>query len=117
MRLSDHLLSQGAGGEAQTQERRVRTNFGAGYGNCSANQREITGHPARRSAGILPSWVRAPPPAPWTDGGPKSLRSPCCGLAIHNNQTKWNHPDTMIPEVTTNDVYGSLTRKRKRLKG
>ncbi|GFN99319.1 hypothetical protein PoB_002582500 [Plakobranchus ocellatus] len=38
-----------------------------------------------RSVGILLSRTRAPPPAPWTDGGPKSLRSPCCGLAIYEN--------------------------------
>ncbi|GFN83696.1 prolyl 4-hydroxylase subunit alpha-1-like protein [Plakobranchus ocellatus] len=40
-----------------------------------------------RSAGTLLSRVRAPPPAPWLDGGPESLRSPCCGLAIYKNQT------------------------------
>ncbi|GFO26214.1 hypothetical protein PoB_005271900 [Plakobranchus ocellatus] len=32
---------------------------------------------ALRSAGTLLSPVRAPPPAPWPDGGPESLRSPC----------------------------------------
>ncbi|GFN99367.1 hypothetical protein PoB_002587300 [Plakobranchus ocellatus] len=37
---------------------------------------------ALRSAGTHLSWVRAPPPAPWPDGGPESLRSPCCELAI-----------------------------------
>ncbi|GFO03191.1 hypothetical protein PoB_002969600 [Plakobranchus ocellatus] len=42
---------------------------------------------ALRSAGTLLSRVRTPPPAPWPDGGPKSLRSPCCGLAIYKNQT------------------------------
>ncbi|GFN85863.1 hypothetical protein PoB_001236900 [Plakobranchus ocellatus] len=36
---------------------------------------------ALRSAGTLLSRVRAPLPAPWPDGGPESLRSPCCGLA------------------------------------
>ncbi|GFO12153.1 sphingosine-1-phosphate lyase-like [Plakobranchus ocellatus] len=30
------------------------------------------------SAGILLSRVRALPPAPWADGRPESLRSPCC---------------------------------------
>ncbi|GFO03626.1 hypothetical protein PoB_003013100 [Plakobranchus ocellatus] len=34
-----------------------------------------------RSAGTILSRVRAPPQAPWPDGGPESLRSPCCGLA------------------------------------
>ncbi|GFO27334.1 hypothetical protein PoB_005383900 [Plakobranchus ocellatus] len=39
---------------------------------------------APRSAGILLSRARAPPPAPpWPDGGSESLRSPCCGLAIY----------------------------------
>ncbi|GFN89144.1 E3 ubiquitin-protein ligase trip12 [Plakobranchus ocellatus] len=37
---------------------------------------------ALRSAGTLLSQVRAPPSAPRPDGGLKSLRSPCCGLAI-----------------------------------
>ncbi|GFO18114.1 hypothetical protein PoB_004461900 [Plakobranchus ocellatus] len=40
-----------------------------------------------RSAGTLLSRIRAPPPAPWPDGGPESLRSPCCVLAIYKNQT------------------------------
>ncbi|GFN98829.1 hypothetical protein PoB_002533500 [Plakobranchus ocellatus] len=38
---------------------------------------------ALRSAGTLVSRVRAPLPAPWPDGGPECLRSPCCGLAIY----------------------------------
>ncbi|GFN93017.1 hypothetical protein PoB_001952300 [Plakobranchus ocellatus] len=42
---------------------------------------------ALRSAGTLLSRVRAPLPAPWPDGGPESLRSPCCGLAIYKNST------------------------------
>ncbi|GFO01389.1 hypothetical protein PoB_002789400 [Plakobranchus ocellatus] len=35
------------------------------------------------------SWsrVRAPPSAPRPDGGPKILRSPCCGLALNKNPT------------------------------
>ncbi|GFO24097.1 hypothetical protein PoB_005060200 [Plakobranchus ocellatus] len=37
---------------------------------------------ALRSARILLSRVRAPTLAPWPDGGPESLRSPCCGLAV-----------------------------------
>ncbi|GFO01908.1 hypothetical protein PoB_002841300 [Plakobranchus ocellatus] len=40
-----------------------------------------------RYAGTLLSRVRAPPPAPWPDGGPESLRTPC-GLVIYKtNQT------------------------------
>ncbi|GFN99843.1 hypothetical protein PoB_002634900 [Plakobranchus ocellatus] len=30
---------------------------------------------------------RAPQRVPWPDGGPESLRSPCCGLAINKTQT------------------------------
>ncbi|GFN79341.1 hypothetical protein PoB_000584700 [Plakobranchus ocellatus] len=40
---------------------------------------------ALRSAGTLLSRVRAPLPAPWPDGGPESLRSRCCGLAMYKN--------------------------------
>ncbi|GFN80485.1 hypothetical protein PoB_000699100 [Plakobranchus ocellatus] len=40
---------------------------------------------ALRSAGTLLSRVRAPLPAAWPDGGPESLRSPYCGLAIYKN--------------------------------
>ncbi|GFO07900.1 hypothetical protein PoB_003440500 [Plakobranchus ocellatus] len=38
-----------------------------------------------RSAGILLSRVRAPPPAPWPKGGLESLRPHCCGLAIYKS--------------------------------
>ncbi|GFO15829.1 hypothetical protein PoB_004233400 [Plakobranchus ocellatus] len=48
--------------------------------------REVVGivntQPVLRFAGTLLWQVRAPPPAPWPGGGPESLRSPCCGLAI-----------------------------------
>ncbi|GFN82536.1 hypothetical protein PoB_000904200 [Plakobranchus ocellatus] len=44
----------------------------------------VGGSVANESA--LGSAVRGPPPAPWPDGGPESLRSPRCGLAIHKNQ-------------------------------
>ncbi|GFO50568.1 hypothetical protein PoB_007707300 [Plakobranchus ocellatus] len=47
---------------------------------------------ALRSAGTLLSRVRAPLPAPWPDGGPESLRSPCCGLAIYKNS---NSPSSL----------------------
>ncbi|GFN92950.1 hypothetical protein PoB_001945600 [Plakobranchus ocellatus] len=43
---------------------------------------------ALRSAGTLLSRVRAPLLAPWPDGGPESLRSPCCGLAIYTKTQK-----------------------------
>ncbi|GFO03677.1 frizzled-9-like [Plakobranchus ocellatus] len=43
----------------------------------------VASESALRSAGTLLSRVRAPPTASWPDGGPESLRSPCCGLAIY----------------------------------
>ncbi|GFO06484.1 hypothetical protein PoB_003298900 [Plakobranchus ocellatus] len=55
----------------------------------------VASESALRSAGTPLSRVRAPPPAPWPDGGPESLRSPGCGLAIYKNQTK---PST-LPSV------------------
>ncbi|GFO32450.1 hypothetical protein PoB_005895500 [Plakobranchus ocellatus] len=38
---------------------------------------------ALRSAGTFLTQVRAPLLTPWLDGGPQSLKSPCCGLAIY----------------------------------
>ncbi|GFO30809.1 hypothetical protein PoB_005731400 [Plakobranchus ocellatus] len=43
-----------------------------------------------RSAGTLLSRVRAPPSAPRPDGGPKSLRLSCCGLAIYKTRLLMN---------------------------
>ncbi|GFO36485.1 hypothetical protein PoB_006299000 [Plakobranchus ocellatus] len=40
---------------------------------------------ALRSEGIPLSRARAPPPTPWPDRRPESLRSPCCGLAIYKS--------------------------------
>ncbi|GFO08932.1 hypothetical protein PoB_003543700 [Plakobranchus ocellatus] len=40
---------------------------------------------ALRSPENLLSRVRAPPPAPWPDGGPESLKTSCCGLALYEN--------------------------------
>ncbi|GFO00567.1 hypothetical protein PoB_002707200 [Plakobranchus ocellatus] len=46
-----------------------------------------------RSAGTLLSRVRAPPPTPWPDGGPESLRSSYCGLAIYKTKPPFRtHP-------------------------
>ncbi|GFO39793.1 hypothetical protein PoB_006629800 [Plakobranchus ocellatus] len=59
---------------------------------------------ALRSAGTLLSRVRAPLPAPWPDGGPESLRSPCCGLAIYKNST-CPHPQQL------NDIIRSRPRE------
>ncbi|GFN90646.1 hypothetical protein PoB_001715200 [Plakobranchus ocellatus] len=47
----------------------------------------IDSESALRTAVALLSQVDAPPPAPWLVGGPKSLRSPFCGLASCKNQT------------------------------
>ncbi|GFO29218.1 hypothetical protein PoB_005572300 [Plakobranchus ocellatus] len=52
-----------------------------GVGGTVASESALT------SAGTLLSRVRTPPPAPCPDGGPESLRSPCCVLALHKNQT------------------------------
>ncbi|GFO02634.1 hypothetical protein PoB_002913900 [Plakobranchus ocellatus] len=38
----------------------------------------VASESALRSAGTILSEIRAPPPAPLPDGGPESLRSPCC---------------------------------------
>ncbi|GFO26301.1 hypothetical protein PoB_005280600 [Plakobranchus ocellatus] len=56
---------------------------------------------ALRSAGALLSRVRAPPPVSWPDGGPESLRSPRCGLAIHKKLKKLTliHPCRMLPKM------------------
>ncbi|GFO34167.1 reverse transcriptase [Plakobranchus ocellatus] len=48
----------------------------------------VTSEAALKCAEIPPSWLRAPPPALWSDGEPESLRSLCCGLVIHKNKTK-----------------------------
>ncbi|GFN90778.1 hypothetical protein PoB_001728400 [Plakobranchus ocellatus] len=57
----------------------------------------VASESALRSAGILLSRVRAPPTAPWPVGGPESLRSPCCGLAIYKNPTQF----VFIPIIGT----------------
>ncbi|GFN89764.1 hypothetical protein PoB_001627000 [Plakobranchus ocellatus] len=49
----------------------------------------VASESALRSAGTFLSRVRAPPPAPWPDGGPESLRSPCCGLAIYKKPSQF----------------------------
>ncbi|GFO47072.1 hypothetical protein PoB_007357700 [Plakobranchus ocellatus] len=51
---------------------------------------------ALRSAGTLLSRVRAPLPAPWPDGGPESLRSPCCGLAIYKKLNLRPKPENQL---------------------
>ncbi|GFO26272.1 hypothetical protein PoB_005277700 [Plakobranchus ocellatus] len=66
----------------------------------------VASESALRSAATSLSRARAPPPAPWPDEEPESLRSPCCGLAIYKkpNQTK---PRYKIPCKRKNDINGS----------
>ncbi|GFO18620.1 hypothetical protein PoB_004512500 [Plakobranchus ocellatus] len=47
----------------------------------------VASESALRSAGNLLSRVRAPPPAPWPDGGPESLRSPLLLTGYIQNPT------------------------------
>ncbi|GFO47374.1 hypothetical protein PoB_007387900 [Plakobranchus ocellatus] len=61
---------------------KFRPNLRAAYQACLIFETAASESPLK-SAGALLSRVRAPPPAPWPDGGLESLRSPCCGLAIH----------------------------------
>ncbi|GFO39474.1 hypothetical protein PoB_006597900 [Plakobranchus ocellatus] len=51
-------------------------------------RRTVASESALRSAGTLLSQVPASPQAPWPDGGPESLRSPCCGLAIYKTKNQ-----------------------------
>ncbi|GFO16951.1 hypothetical protein PoB_004345600 [Plakobranchus ocellatus] len=57
-------------------------NHQCSYGNGGVSG-TVAFESALRSADTLLSRVRAPPSTLRTDGGPKSLRSPCCGLALH----------------------------------
>ncbi|GFN91765.1 hypothetical protein PoB_001827100 [Plakobranchus ocellatus] len=60
----------------------------------------VASESALRSARTLLSRVRAPPPAPWPDGRPGSLRSPCCGLAIYKKtQTDVSALNNDLPAV------------------
>ncbi|GFN98214.1 histone-lysine N-methyltransferase SETMAR [Plakobranchus ocellatus] len=51
--------------------------------NCRGVGSTVACESALRSAATLLSRVRAPLLAPWPDGGPESVRSSCCGLAIY----------------------------------
>ncbi|GFO36875.1 hypothetical protein PoB_006338000 [Plakobranchus ocellatus] len=62
---------------------------------------------ALRSAGTLLSRVRAPLPAPWPEGGPESLRSPCCGLAIYKNSKPSWQAVSAIKNVLTHSAYAT----------
>ncbi|GFN99310.1 hypothetical protein PoB_002581600 [Plakobranchus ocellatus] len=57
----------------------------------------VASESALKSAWILQSRVRAPPPALWPDGGHESLRSPCYGQAIYkkpNQASTHTHTNT-----------------------
>ncbi|GFN91732.1 hypothetical protein PoB_001823800 [Plakobranchus ocellatus] len=67
---------------------------------------------ALRSALTLLSRVRTPPPAPWPDGGPESLRSPCCGLAIRQStlrMTKKKKQPTELQKCYSLIYHGQCT--------
>ncbi|GFN82104.1 hypothetical protein PoB_000861000 [Plakobranchus ocellatus] len=66
---------------------------------------------ALRSAGTLLSRVRAPLPAPWPDGGPENLRSPCCGLAIYTKTQPALH-QLRAPCRSSNPRHKDLYRRR-----
>ncbi|GFN87753.1 hypothetical protein PoB_001425900 [Plakobranchus ocellatus] len=51
----------------------------------------VASESALGSAGTILWRVRAPLAAPWPDGGPESLRSPCSGLAIYKNETNLSY--------------------------
>ncbi|GFN82985.1 hypothetical protein PoB_000949100 [Plakobranchus ocellatus] len=65
------------------------------------------GESALRSAETLLSRVQAQPLAFWPDGGPESLRSPCCKLDIHKNQIKLQN--TILSKTDTLD---NVSRKK-----
>ncbi|GFO31479.1 sodium-independent sulfate anion transporter [Plakobranchus ocellatus] len=66
---------------------------------------------ALRSAGTLLSRVGAQSSAPWPDGGPESLRSPCGGLIKSWTAKKTN--DTVLEEAHTTRLLISKIRKRQ----
>ncbi|GFN97219.1 hypothetical protein PoB_002372500 [Plakobranchus ocellatus] len=57
------------------------SSFSRGFGS------PVVSESALRSVATVLSRVRTSPPAPWSAGGPKSLRSSCCGVAFYENQT------------------------------
>ncbi|GFO49645.1 hypothetical protein PoB_007615000 [Plakobranchus ocellatus] len=81
-------------------------------------------HPALKSVGTPLSRVRTP--LLWPDGKPKSLRSPCCRLAIHKNQLNqtWLHHSVVrlasflraLYHFAINSCTGMLRKKTLRSK-
>ncbi|GFO16771.1 hypothetical protein PoB_004327600 [Plakobranchus ocellatus] len=62
----------------------------------------VASESALRSAGTFLSRVRAPPPAPWPDGGPESLRSPCWVGSVVERKiwAEWNPRRDRIKKPT-----------------
>ncbi|GFN96650.1 hypothetical protein PoB_002315600 [Plakobranchus ocellatus] len=56
-----------------------------------------------KSAGSLLSRVRAPPPAPWPDGRPESLRSPCCEDWLYTNTKSINNNNNSSSSSNNNN--------------
>ncbi|GFO32478.1 transglutaminase [Plakobranchus ocellatus] len=71
----------------------------------------VASESALRSAGTVQSRVRAPTPAPRPDGGPQSLRSPFCGVAVHKKPNQ-----TLITiKKTKTAMASSISRKKNKL--
>ncbi|GFN80950.1 hypothetical protein PoB_000745600 [Plakobranchus ocellatus] len=69
----------------------------------------VASESALRSAGTLLSRVRVLPPAPWPDGGPESLRSPWCGLAIYKTMYDYrSRPPSRFPSIVQHIINLSI---------
>ncbi|GFO23057.1 hypothetical protein PoB_004956200 [Plakobranchus ocellatus] len=78
--------------------------------NSDKGRRRHSGQRVRPEiCSTLLSRVRASPPAPWSDGGPESLISPSCGLAIRKYQIKCRHIHTHKQRRTDSNATGILT--------
>ncbi|GFO00837.1 hypothetical protein PoB_002734200 [Plakobranchus ocellatus] len=84
----------------------------AGSSSNRQQQGPLDSASALRSAGTLVSQVRVSPLLPWLDGGPKSLRSPCCGLATHIDP----HLNPLKGETTFFVLLGDAGVKQTNLK-
>ncbi|GFN80637.1 hypothetical protein PoB_000714300 [Plakobranchus ocellatus] len=77
----------------------------------------VNSESALRSAAIPLSQVRAPPPAPWPDGGPESLRSPCCGLDIYTSDGLIRAYsiilNSLLQQHSTSPVCSNIVFRRK----
>ncbi|GFN92908.1 hypothetical protein PoB_001941400 [Plakobranchus ocellatus] len=64
----------------------------------------VVSESALRSAGTLLLRVQGPLPAPWPDGGPKSLRSPCFGLAIYSQTFRSSTGESIDGGFNSNEL-------------